>query len=579
MDTGRVAVCTTDAVTGFENMISKLPRYKGATLPRAIRRIFASTVLLCIALTGQFSDAQAQIVSSPRDLAVIRINLLDLLAKEPNLPLPIRQRREALEAYYQTFGGELLWLASSRANALISRLKNAEADGLDPNDYPSKQLATISATGPSADKRGLAIIELYFSSAFLEYASDLKVGRFLPSKVDPNFFIESRTIDQQAALKDLAQTDSIDRFFDAWQPPGQRYAALRTVLAKYRALAAKGGWNTVPLGESIKPGMSDPRIPAIRARLSLTDGASGEVGAAEGQLYGNALVEVVKRFQARQGLEGDGVIGSTTIVAMNVPVQERIKSIILAMERLRWMPENLGQQYLIVNIAGFELRRVNAGKVEERMAVVVGKPYHRTPVFSDRIRFLEFNPYWNVPPDIAVNEELPVLRRNPAGLSAQGFEVVRGNQVSDPSSVDWSSVGPGHFPYQLRQRPGPNNALGRVKFMFPNPHNVYLHDSPARNLFERNVRAFSHGCIRLSRPLDLAEQVLRVGGVQGWSKERINDVVASTKNTVVNLREPLPVHITYLTAWADDGVANFRQDIYGHDAKLLAALEGKSIAW
>jgi L,D-transpeptidase YcbB len=579
VDTGRVAVRTTDAVTGFENMISKPPQYKGATLPGAIRRIFASTVLFCFALALQFSDAQAQIVSSPRDLAVIRINLLDLLAKEPNLPLPIRQRREALEAYYQTFGGELLWLASSRANALISRLKNAEADGLDPNDYPSKQLATISATWPSADKRGLAIIELYFSSAFLEYASDLKVGRFLPSKVDPNFFIESRTIDQQAALKDLAQTDSIDRFFDAWQPPGQRYAALRTVLAKYRALAAKGGWNTIPLGESIKPGMSDPRIPAIRTRLSLTDAASGEVGAAEGQLYGNALVEVVKRFQARQGLEGDGVIGSTTIVAMNVPVQERIKSIILAMERLRWMPENLGQQYLIVNIAGFELRRVNAGKVEERMAVVVGKPYHRTPVFSDRIRFLEFNPYWNVPPDIAVNEELPVLRRNPAGLSAQGFEVVRGNQVSDPSSVDWSSVGPGHFPYQLRQRPGPNNALGRVKFMFPNPHNVYLHDSPARNLFERNVRAFSHGCIRLSRPLDLAEQVLRVGGVQGWSKERINDVVASTKNTVVNLREPLPVHITYLTAWADDGVANFRQDIYGHDAKLLAALEGKSIAW
>jgi murein L,D-transpeptidase YcbB/YkuD len=560
-------------------MISNSPRYKSATLPGAIRRIFASTVLFCFALALQFSDAQAQIVSSPRDLAVIRINLLDLLAKEPNLPLPIRQRREALEAYYQTFGGELLWLASSRANALISRLKNAEADGLDPNDYPSKQLATISATGPSADKRGLAIIELYFSSAFLEYASDLKVGRFLPSKVDPNFFIESRTIDQQAALKDLAQTDSIDRFFDAWQPPGQRYAALRAVLAKYRALAAKGGWNTIPLGESIKPGMSDPRIPAIRTRLSLTDAASGEVGAAEGQLYGNALVEVVKRFQARQGLEGDGVIGSTTIVAMNVPVQERIKSIILAMERLRWMPENLGQQYLIVNIAGFELRRVNAGKVEERMAVVVGKPYHRTPVFSDRIRFLEFNPYWNVPPDIAVNEELPVLRRNPAGLSAQGFEVVRGNQVSDPSSVDWASVGPGHFPYQLRQRPGPNNALGRVKFMFPNPHNVYLHDSPARNLFERNVRAFSHGCIRLSRPLDLAEQVLRVGGVQGWSKERINDVVASTKNTVVNLREPLPVHITYLTAWADDGVANFRQDIYGHDAKLLAALEGKSIAW
>ena len=548
-------------------------------LRRAIRLIFASAVPFCIALALQFSDAQAQIVSSPRDLAVIRINLLDLLAHEPNLPLPIRQRREALEAYYQTFGGELLWLASSRANAIISRLKDAEADGLDSNDYPSKQLATLAATGSSTDKRGLAIIELYFSSAFLEYASDLKVGRFLPSKIDPNFFIESRTIDQPSALKDLAQTDSIDRFFDAWQPPSQRYAALRSVLAKYRALAAKGGWRTVPLGESIRPGMTDPRIPAIRARLSITDGASNEVGATQTQLYGNALLEAVKRFQARQGLDADGVIGSTTIVAMNVPIQERINSIILAMERLRWMPENLGQQYLIVNIAGFELRRVNAGKVEERMAVVVGKPYHRTPVFSDRIRFLEFNPYWNVPPDIAVNEELPILRRNPAGLSAQGFEVVRGNQVTDPSSVDWSNVGPGHFPYQLRQRPGPNNALGRVKFMFPNSHNVYLHDSPAHSLFERTVRAFSHGCIRLSRPLDLAEQVLRVGGVQGWTKDRINNVVASTKTTVVNLREPLPVHITYLTAWADDGAANFRQDIYGHDAKLLAALEGKSIAW
>ena len=186
------------------------------------------------------------------------------------------------------------------------------------------------------------------------------------------------------------------------------------------------------------------------------------------------------------------------------------------MERLRWMPEDLGQQYLIVNIAGFELRRINGGQVEEQMAVVVGKPYHRTPVFSDRIRFLEFNPYWNVPPDIAIKEELPTLRSNAAGLAAQGFEAVRGDQVVDLRSVDWSSVGAGRFPYQLRQRPGTNNALGRVKFMFPNPH---------------------------------------------------------------NLRDPLPVHITYLTAWVDNGAANFRQDIYGHDAKLLAALEGKSIAW
>ena len=549
-----------------------------ASLGRTMKCICSVVVALCVSLALQVSSVPAQIVSSPRELAVIRINLLDLLANEPDLPLPIRQRHEALQAYYQTYGGELLWLGSNRASAFVSRLKEAEADGLDPNDYPSKRLATLSAGGPSIDKRGLAIIELYFSAAFLEYASDLKVGRFLPSKIDPNFFIEGRALDQLSALKGLERADSIDHFFDKWQSPGRNYAALRIALAQHRAISAKGGWSAVPLGDPIRPGTTDPRVPAIRARLSLTEGGS-QVTAAETQVYNNALVEAVKRFQASQGLDVDGVIGSTTIVAMNVPVQERINSIILAMERLRWMPEDLGQQYLIVNIAGFELRRINAGEVEERMAVVVGKPYHRTPVFSDRIRFLEFNPYWNVPPDIAIKEELPALRSNAASRAAQGFEAVRGDQVVDVRSVDWAGVGAGRFPYQLRQRPGTNNALGRVKFMFPNPHNVYLHDSPAHSLFGRSVRAFSHGCIRLSRPLELAEQVLRVGGVKGWTKERIDDVVASTKTTVVNLREPLPVHITYLTAWVDDGVANFRQDIYGHDAKLLAALEGKSIAW
>ena len=551
---------------------------QAASLGRTMKCICSVVVALCVSLALQVSSVPAQIVSSPRELAVIRINLLDLLANEPDLPLPIRQRHEALQAYYQTYGGELLWLGSNRASAFVSRLKEAEADGLDPNDYPSKQLATLSAGGPSIDKRGLAIIELYFSAAFLEYASDLKVGRFLPSKIDPNFFIEGRALDQLSALKGLERADSIDHFFDKWQSPGRNYAALRIALAQHRAISAKGGWSAVPLGDPIRPGTTDPRVPAIRARLSLTEGGS-QVTAAETQVYNNALVEAVKRFQASQGLDVDGVIGSTTIVAMNVPVQERINSIILAMERLRWMPEDLGQQYLIVNIAGFELRRINAGEVEERMAVVVGKPYHRTPVFSDRIRFLEFNPYWNVPPDIAIKEELPALRSNAASRAAQGFEAVRGDQVVDVRSVDWAGVGAGRFPYQLRQRPGTNNALGRVKFMFPNPHNVYLHDSPAHSLFGRSVRAFSHGCIRLSRPLELAEQVLRVGGVKGWTKERIDDVVASTKTTVVNLREPLPVHITYLTAWVDDGVANFRQDIYGHDAKLLAALEGKSIAW
>ncbi len=264
---------------------------------------------------------------------------------------------------------------------------------------------------------------------------------------------------------------------------------------------------------------------------------------------------------------------------MNVPVGDRIDSLIATMERVRWIPEDLGKKFIIVNIAAFELRRFDNGIEKERMRVVVGKPYHRTPVFSDRIRYVEFNPYWSVPPSIAVKEELPKLRSNPGAIEAQGFEAVQGDRVFSLVSIDWNQYGPGHFPFTLRQRPGANNALGRVKLIFPNPHNVYLHDSPAHSLFGRAERAFSHGCIRLARPLELAQEVLTASGVAGWTPARIDNVIASAKTTVVNLREPMPVHITYLTAWVDGSVVNFRSDIYGHDRKLLAALDGKGVAW
>jgi murein L,D-transpeptidase YcbB/YkuD len=541
-------------------------------------RLLAVTVAV-VALCCQLRTARADIDISLRDLAIVRINVIDLLANEPRLPLPIKRRREALQAYYHESNGALLWLGTKRASALVGRLKAAESDGLDPRDYPSKQLAELNTLSATTDKRGLAIVELYFSAAFLEYASDLKVGRFLPNKVDPNFFLEGRSIDQLAALKSLAQAASLDQFFADWQPSHPIYAELRAELARYRALAARGGWGNVPLGPTLHPGESDPRVPVIRARLAVTDADVARAAPGEPAAYDDALVEAVKHFQARQGLAVDGVIGGSTIVAMNVPVADRINSIIATMERVRWMPEDLGRRFVIVNIAAFELRRLDGGAVKERMTVVVGKPYHRTPVFSDRIRYVEFNPYWNVPAGIAIKEELPKLRSNPDRIAAQGFEAVQGDRVMSLQSIDWSRYGAGHFPFQLRQRPGANNALGRVKLMFPNPHNVYLHDTPARSLFSRTERAFSHGCIRLARPLELAEQVLRAGDVDGWDSDRISRVVASAKTTVVNLREPLPVHITYLTAWVDGGVANFRGDIYGHDKKLLAALDGKAIAW
>ncbi len=546
----------------------------------ARRRPILVALLLALALPALPANAQdgAQDGARARQLAEVRLHAIDLLANEPTLPLPIRQRRDALRAYYADEGGALLWIGTDRAEQLTARLADAEADGLQDADYPGDRLATLAQAIDETDARSQAVIELHFSAAFLEYASDLSVGRFLPHKVDPNFFLTPRSLDQLDALKRLG-AGSVDTALAALQPQAPDYAALRDLLARYRALAVLGGWSPVPLGDTLKPGMSDGRVPALRERLALTDAADPEPAAGGDELFDDGLVEAVKRFQGRHGLDADGVVGPATIVALNVPVEARIENIVLAMERWRWMPAELGDRHVIVNIAGFELKLVEGGAALDRMNVVVGKPYSRTPVFSDAIRYLEFNPYWNVPTGLAIKEELPRLRANPAARAAAGFEAVRGNEVYSLTSIDWNQVGPGNFPFMLRQRPGANNALGRVKFMFPNSHDVYLHDTPSRELFSRSARAFSHGCIRLQRPLDLAVEVLQAGGVDGWTRQRIDRVVASQERTVVNLAEPLPVHLTYLTAWVDGGAPNFRADVYEHDAKLQAALDGRALAW
>jgi murein L,D-transpeptidase YcbB/YkuD len=529
-------------------------------------------LLATILAVGALKPAAA--ASASPDNAEVANAIGDLLANEPSLPLPVRQRRDALAAYYQAHSGALIWIGSPRMAELVARLRAADEDGLDPAAYPSAQLAKLAAAAPDTDARGKGVVELVFSTAFLEYASDLRVGRILPRKVDPDFFLQDKSIDPLAALTGAAGAETLGAFLAAWQPQSPDYAALRAALAKYRAIGKAGGWPTVPLGPSLKPGADDPRVPALRARLAVTD---GPLGPDSGTHYDDALEAVVQAFQARHGVDPDGVVGNGTIAALNVPVADRIAEIVVAMERWRWMPDNLGRDHVIVNIAGYDLQLVKDGRLADRMAVVVGRPYSRTPVFSNAIKYVELNPYWNLPTDIAIKEELPILQRNPAGLGAAGFEAVQGGRAIPVTAIDWSRYSAANFPFQLRQGPGPKNALGRAKFVFPNKFDVYLHDTPARTLFDKSDRAFSHGCIRLSRPLDLAEEVL--ADVPGWNRARINEVVAGGNNTVVNLVHPLPVHITYLTAWVANGQVNFRSDIYEQDAKLIEALAGRTMTW
>lgn len=526
-------------------------------------------------------DGVTNAVSNARIIATTKDAINVLLADPDDLSLPVRNQIEPLRSYYNESSSVLLWDRDDRATDFFSRLKNAHLDGLDSRDYPIESLREVRepnrfAISRDAQLMQAAYAELYWSAFFLKYATEIKVGRFLPTKMDAKLYWQKKTINSAAALELISALQSVEEFVRAWEPQIPDYKSLKVALNTYLDIDARGGWNKVPVADTLlKPNETSEIVPALRMRLSVTDGVAVEADIEQAGVYGADLVAAVKRFQKRHGLDADGVVGKRTLFQLNIPVRERINQIKLAMERWRWMPETLGDHYVMVNIAGFELRRVRGAKIEETMRVVVGKPYHQTPVFSKAMEYVEINPYWNVPRSIAVNEELAKLKANPGALAAKGIEALRDNKPIPVTAINWAPYSKANFPFRLRQKPGPQNALGRVKFMFPNRFNVYMHDTPARSLFGQTTRAFSHGCIRLARPIDFAEQIL--AAVPNWDRARIDAVLATGERTVVSLKQPVQVHLTYSTAWQDvDGEVNFRTDIYRRDAKLASTLFGKA---
>ncbi len=491
---------------------------------------------------------------------------------------------DAVDRVYRT-GAEPRWITAAgptaQADSLIAVLRDADRDGLRPSDYHLAPLDSLrehlrrAASGAQdMSERRLADFELLCTDAFLLYARHLLRGRVDPVEMVPSWTLGRRERDLAQRLDEAVDKGTIRGVLHALRPQQPGYQALREALQRYRDIAASGGWPTVPDGPKLEVGVAHDQVEALRARLRVTGDLAVDASAAPRQ-FDDALRAAVVRFQERHGLEADGVVGPASRAALNVSVDRRIQQLEVNLERWRWLPQDLGTRHVLVNIAGFQLRVMEAGEEQLQMRVVTGRPYRQTPIFSDQISYLSFSPYWNVPHSLATRDKLPEFQRNPGLVSQQGFEVFRGwgadARPIDPSTIDWNSLSARNFPYRLRQRPGPQNALGQVKFMFPNRHNVYLHDTPSQSLFQRSARGFSSGCIRVERPVELATYLLREN--EGWTADRVRRAMGQSREQSVVLQEKVPVHLLYWTSWVEDGQVQFRNDIYQRDGAVASALD------
>jgi murein L,D-transpeptidase YcbB/YkuD len=466
------------------------------------------------------------------------------------------------------------WSSERNVAALLDVIEQSEGYGFDSEDFHRSHLvALIEESGRDKERAAArADLDILLTDAIVRLAYMHYFGKVDPVALDDNWNFERPLLrrDPVKVLNEVLDGEQIGALIEDLKLSSPFYDNLISALARYRFIARQGGWPAVPPGPALKPGMSDSRISVLRARLAATGDLEGSD--ARSPLYDADLEIAIRRFQKRHGLDVDGVIGPGSLAALNVPVEARIEQIRVNLERARWVLRGLGGDFVIVNIAGFKTYLVRDGQVVWKTKSIVGRDYRKTPVFRDEIRYMDFNPTWTVPPGILAKDIIPKARKDPSYLTNNEFSLIdRNGGRIDPNSVDWSNAKARGFPYSVVQSPGPHNALGLVKFMFPNPYLVYLHDTPGRGLFARAERTFSSGCVRVENPFDFAELLLE--DKPGWTREKIDQVVASGKTLAVHLQTPLPVLLLYWTAWAySDGLVDLRRDIYGRDGRVLDAL-------
>jgi len=454
----------------------------------------------------------------------------------------------AVSGFYTARGYQPAWTGPAGLNpsgeSVMRALARADEDGLNPEDYVPSALARLAAQRTT---ESTANLEVLLSLVVVRFARDVGWGITVPSEVDRANSYEVRPFDAGAVLGDVAAAPDPGEALRQYAPPSFVYGLVKRALADLRSRRAQSGWTQATDGPTLRKGDRGPRVAELRAILmergDLPQGPKDDA-------FDDTLIDGVKHFQDRHGLDADGIYGRKMMAELSVPLSTRIEQVRLGLERLRWLPRTSTGRRIAVNIADFKAYVFDDDRVTFETRAVVGKLFHATPMFAGRMTYIVVNPYWNVPVSIMRSELIPKAKTDPEYLERNHFE------------YDGTS---------MRQRPGPWNSLGRFKFMFPNPHNIYLHDTPARTLFNESDRAFSHGCVRLEKPAELAELLL---ADQGWTAQRIQSAVDTGRETVVNLEKPIPVYISYITAFlGPDGLMHYRRDVYGRDKKLIAALQ------
>lgn len=534
-------------------------------------------LIISFIIFGSFSlQAQAQ-----SQLAMaIRNHLIVIEEYEGNFPqdTQINFYPELINFYDQRHY-QPLWLDQKKFKLdpknLIKAIKNSYEEGLNPADYHLKYIKenTFDQNLFSAESRDQrALFEIILTDAYLNLASD-----YLNGKTDPKIILKEDSyqddnLEAEKLLKLLASEQSLIKTLQAQLPTSKNYHKLKEKLYLYRDSGKIKPWPQIYLEENLLLGAEGKAVEKLVENLAARNYLDKNK-LQRSDYFSQQLKKAVLRFQLNHGLNADGIVGSKTIEVLNIPLARRIKQLIINLERWRWLPENLGSRYIYVNIADYKLKLYNKSQLIMEMKTIVGREQRSTPVFSEKIDYLVLNPYWYVPRTIAVEDILPQAKKDYSYFSENNFTIFEYTAQGrlkeiEPSQIEWEKIDKDNFNFLIRQNPGDNNSLGRVKFMFPNRFSVYLHDTPGKYLFSQNERSFSSGCIRIEKPVDLAAYLLK--DQSKWSREKIISEMKKDQEKIIYLTEPIKIYLQYNTAWVDPFARlQFREDIYGRDQKII----------